>query len=81
MKDKPIRTEKHEFARNTLPEDLWPVFDEFVEHYKFAASLHHGSPFVSYIVLAEMVKAGWRPTGEPMDHWKDNEKANDDANQ
>ncbi len=74
MAKEPIRSEKHEFARNSLPDELVPVFDRFVEDYRFAATIHHGSPFVSYIVLAEMVKAGWRQTGEPIDHWK---KTND----
>jgi hypothetical protein len=43
-----------------LPDDLKPVFDEFVTDYRFAATKHHGSPFVSYVVIAEMVKLGWR---------------------
>jgi len=64
------RSEKHEQARSTLPAELQPEFDRFVEDYRYSATLHHGSPFVSYIVLAEMVKAGWRLTGEPIDHWK-----------
>lgn len=62
------RTEKNEQARNSLPEELKQVFDDFVADYKFAATKHHGSPFVSYVVLAEMVRAGWRlserPSGE-----------------
>jgi hypothetical protein len=59
------RTEKHEIARNSLPESLRPVFDDFVADYRFAATKHHGAPFVSYIVLAEMVRTGWRLTAEP----------------
>ena len=31
----------------------------------FFATKHHGAPFVSYIILAEMVKAGWRLAAEP----------------
>lgn len=58
------RSEKYEQARNSLPDDLKPVFDAFVDDYKFAGTIHHGSPFVSYVILAEMVKAGWRLTGE-----------------
>ena len=54
------RSEKHEVARNRVPDELKGVFDEFVEHYKFATTKHHGSPFVSYVVLAEMVNLGWR---------------------
>lgn len=64
------RSEKHELARNSLPIELVPVFDALVGDYKFAASVHHGSPFVSYVVLAKIIKAGWRLTGEPIDIWK-----------
>ena len=60
------RTEKHELARSSLPEELRPVFDDFVAAYKFAATKCHGSPFVSYIVLSEMVRAGWRLAAEPI---------------
>jgi hypothetical protein len=60
------RSEKHESARNSLPDELKPVFDDLVADYRFAATRHHGSPFVSYIVLAEMVKAGWRLAAEPL---------------
>lgn len=70
MSDNTKRSEKHEHARNTLPEEIKPIFDTFVGDYKFAGTIHHGSPFVSYIILAEMIKAGWRPTGEPIDQWK-----------
>ena len=64
------RSEKHELARNSLPPELRSTFDEFVQDYKFAGTAHHGSPFISYVILAEMVKAGWRPSGEPIDNWK-----------
>jgi len=60
------RSEKHEQARNSLPEELRPVFDDFVTDYKFAATKHHGSPFVSYVVLAEMVRLGWRLAADPL---------------
>lgn len=60
------RTEKHERARSSLPPELVPVFDDFVADYRFFATKHHGSPFVSYAVLAEMVKAGWRLTAAPV---------------
>ena len=64
------RSEKHEEARSSLPEELQPVFDELVQDYRFACQVHYGSPFVSYVVLAEMVKAGWRPSAEPVGSWK-----------
>ena len=72
--DTPKRSEKHELARNLLPEELMPIFDQFVADYKFAGAIHHGSPFVSYVILAEMVKAGWRPSGEPIGQWKESAK-------
>ena len=68
--NRPKLSEKHELARKSLPDLLVPVFDQFVEDYKYAGTIHHGSPFVSYIILAEMVKAGWRPSGEPTGRWK-----------
>lgn len=70
MTDDVKRSEKHELARNSLSEELKPVFDAFVDDYKFAATIHHGRPFVSHVVLAEMVKAGWRRVGEPIGQWK-----------
>ncbi len=60
------RSDKHENARNSLPEELRPIFDDFVADYKFAATKCHGAPFVSYTVLAEMVRAGWRLTDTPI---------------
>ena len=59
-------SEKQIEARISLPEKLKPVFDDFVADYKFAATLRHGKPYISYIVLADMVKAGWRRTPEPI---------------
>ena len=54
------RTQKEEQARNSVPDQWKAIFDDFVADYKFFATKHHGRPYVSYIVLAEMVKAGWR---------------------
>jgi len=54
------RTAKHEEARNSLPDELKPIFDDFVADYKFAAAtIRYGSPFVSCSVLADTVRAGW----------------------
>lgn len=61
----PIKTEKHEQARASLPEELKPVFDILVAEYKFLASIHHRTPFVSYVVLADLVRGGWRPPEAP----------------
>jgi hypothetical protein len=53
-------------ARNSLPDDLKPIFDEFVSDYIYSATLRYGRPYVSYIVLADMVKAGWRLSAKPI---------------
>lgn len=64
MSDKP--SEKQIEARNSLPKELRPIFDEFVSDYKYEATLRHGKPYISYIVLADMVKAGWRCSAKPI---------------
>ena len=62
----PPRSEKHELARRSLPEDLRPIFDEFVEDYKLAGLKHYDTPFISYLIAAEMVLFGWRHVDRPM---------------
>lgn len=54
-------SQKHAEARNALPEELLPAFDALVADYKFYASVHYGSRLVSYLILADLVRAGWRP--------------------
>ncbi len=58
------RTPKYEEARNTLSDESKPVFDELVDEYRYLAALRHGAPYVSYIVLADLVRAGWRHSAE-----------------
>jgi hypothetical protein len=57
----PKLSEKYARARDALPGDLQPIFDSLVAEYKFLASIHHKSPFVSYLVLADLIRSGWRP--------------------
>jgi len=58
-------SEKQIEARNSLSDELKPIFDDFVADYKFAATMRHGRPYISYIVLADMIKAGWRLSAKP----------------
>jgi len=58
MAEKP--SEKQIEARDRLPDELKPIFDDFVADYKYAATLRYGRPYISYIVLADMIKVGWR---------------------
>jgi len=60
------RSEKHELARNGLPDELKPVFDDMVADYRFAATKYHRAPYVSYVVLAHLVRAGWRLAAKPI---------------
>jgi hypothetical protein len=46
-------------ARSELPETLWPAFERLVADYKYFATVRHGSGYVSYRVLADLVKNGW----------------------
>lgn len=64
MSEKP--SEKQIEARNSLPDELKPIFDEFVSDYKYVATMRHGRPYISYIVLADMTRAGWRLSAEPV---------------
>jgi len=59
-------SEKQIEARNSLPEELRPIFDDFVSDYRYAATLRHGKPYISYIVIADLIKAGWRLSAEPV---------------
>ncbi len=58
------RTEKYYEAVATIPDDLVPVFDELVDQYKFSSLKVTGKSFVSYMVIAELVLSGWRPSDD-----------------
>lgn len=54
------KTPKYIEALKVLPENLVPVFDELLEHYKYAALNQHGRAIASPMVIAELVLLGWR---------------------
>lgn len=58
------RSDKYESVRNILPKEFVPYFDQLVEDYKFSSTVHHDRGYVSYIILADLVKAGWRRSAE-----------------
>ncbi len=64
MSEKP--SDKQTEAHNSLPDELKPVFDEFVADYRYAATMRYGKPYISYIVLADMIRAGWRLSVKPI---------------
>jgi hypothetical protein len=51
---------KRDDTRAGLADDLCPVFDQLANDYRFAAIKHHGTPFVSYVALAELARMGWQ---------------------
>lgn len=51
--------------RDKLAPDLRPHFDNLVEAYRYNALLNHGAPYVSYKVLASLIRDGWRQSADP----------------
>ena len=62
----PITSEKFKEAEAILPDDLKPIFRRFVEKYEFLTTTHFGRGYVAYVVLADLVLAGWRPSAQRM---------------
>ncbi len=53
----PKRTK--EDARESLPEERRPEFDKLVEDVSNCSTFIYGTRFVSYAILAELVRDGW----------------------
>ncbi len=58
--DLPTKSLGYQVERERLPEELRDHFDVLVLEYRYYAIVHHRHPFVSYKVLADLVKSGWR---------------------
>jgi hypothetical protein len=69
--DKNQQLNKREQARNSLPDSLKPVFDEIVEDYKFATIQRFGRGYAAYMVLADLVRVGWRHSAEALPEIKE----------
>ena len=59
----PVDTPKYKDAEAMLPEELKPVFRRLVEEYEFLTHVNLGRSYAAYKVLADLVLAGWRPSG------------------
>lgn len=57
-------TEKQREARDSLKPEQQEAFDEIVREYKFYTEVNHGRGYVSYPVLADMIRHGWRYCAE-----------------
>lgn len=53
--------------REKLPEELRADFDSLVRWYRFYGGVHYGQPFVSYKILAGLVRSGWRLSAPPIE--------------
>lgn len=49
-------------AKESLPEELRPIYERMVEEYAFHALKLYGRGWVAYQVIARLVEEGWRPT-------------------
>lgn len=56
---------KKDQAFESLPTELHEIFKRLISEYQYLCILRYGKPFVSYIILADLIKTGWRPTHEP----------------
>lgn len=60
----PTNSPKYKEAEAKLPDELREAYRQMVEQYEFLTHLKYGRGYVAYEVLAEMVLAGWRPSGD-----------------
>jgi len=61
------KSEKCKKVRESLPEDLRPIYDAFVAQYAFHTTRLFGRGYVAYEVLASLIRDGWRPAADPME--------------
>ena len=61
----PTTSPKFQEAEGRLPDDLKESYRRLVKEYEFLTSLHYGRGYVAYQVIADLILAGWRPTGKP----------------
>ena len=50
-------------ARDSLPNELQPIFAQLVDEYAYNALKIYGRNWVAYDVLADLIRDGWRPHG------------------
>ncbi len=60
------KSEKYHKAKESLPDNLKPVYEEFVKQYAFHTEILYGRGYVAYSVLAALVRDGWRHAAEPI---------------
>jgi len=63
-KDTPIPPPKNSAkrlaVRDSLPEELQPIYDQLVDEYMYYALMRTGKGWAAYEIIADLVKSGWR---------------------
>jgi len=59
----PTESSKSKAVEAKLCDELRGVYRQMVDEYEFFTNAKYGRGYVAYEVLAEMVLAGWRPSG------------------
>ena len=57
-------SEKYQAVRESLPEELRPIFRQLEEEYAFHTHVKYGRGYVAYAILAELLRDGWRQSGK-----------------
>ena len=52
---------KYKKVRDSLPNELQPIFDQLVDEYAYNALKIYGRNWVAYDVLGNLIREGWRP--------------------
>ena len=58
---------KYREAEQALPEELRLFYRQLVQEYEFLAATNYGRGYVAYKVIADLIRAGWRPSGNPIE--------------
>jgi len=62
MEQRPL-TAKHKEARESLPPELRSAFDDLVEDYRHFSMVRLGRSYLSFAIIADLVRQGWRYSG------------------
>jgi hypothetical protein len=55
------KSKKYLSAKESLPINLYPIYDQLVNEYTFHTEKRYGRGYLSYDVLADLVRDGWKP--------------------
>lgn len=59
------KSEKYLKARDGLPDELKPIYEDFVNQYAYHTERLFGRGYVAYEILASLVRDGWRCIDNP----------------